>query len=342
MPATIPFQSVSSFTSSSTLSNFSGYTNASVSSPNLVLSGSFPCIWSNTPSDVQKIRVTAKPQNGLTIFCSSTAIDSNNFNGVCFEIKYIGNETLFRLYANPTSSTLSSESAASLISECPMPKSMSRNTSYEFELTVGRYGWQVTYLKNSKRVPLLQLPIFSSTAFPTSTIKNNFKIPQSKYCGVLNYGVAGSTVLVDSISTFYGGNQGNPYGIETTLLDCTSPPTQNPWQPSSFTNKLDAKTSITNFSINSGTSYLTIPQTITTGGNTGSAQFINSMSNTNGDGVSLDDIPVVIIKFDWINGETILSLDYDGTGTNYFFNSDIASAGTFKAVTEETNGLPMG
>lgn len=333
MPNFTSLISSSSFTSTEIAKYISGGYGFSASSGKAISNGTYSILMQQAPSNVQKVAVNAKPQNGLNIICCSTSyLGDSTFSGIVFSVKVVSGKTFFRLYGTNSSLSITKEGAASLISECPMPKSMSSNTSYQFELTTGRYGWQVTYLNGAKKIPLIQLPILSETSLTTSQTKNFFRASNAVYCGV-RADVAG--IEINSLTISYSGTQGNPYGIETALLDCTSPPTQNPWQPSYFTNKINAVGSLTGFSTSSSTGYLTLPVTAST--TTSSTLFINSLTNTNSDGVSNDDLPVVIIKFDYISGEPVISFDHGGVIKNLYFNSSI-DAGVAHAVSEETGG----
>jgi len=60
------------------------------------------------------------------------------------------------------------------------------------------------------------------------------------------------------------------------------------------------------------------------------------MTNANGDGITVEDIPVVVISFEVVSGDPILSLDHAGTVKNLYFNSQVTGSST--AFSEETGG----
>lgn len=289
-----------------------------------VSSGIYSVLPRPQPTNVHRVRVNAKPQDGLGIFCSATSYAGGNFQGILFEVKVSSGKTFFRLSAVSPSTSTTKESAASFISECPMPSSMSMGTAYEFELTTGRYGWQVTYLKNNKRVILIQLPVLSENSVSGSALSTYFKSNSATWCGVIT---SKSGVEVNSLAIWYGGNQGNPYGLSFNMFNCEGTNASNTtWNPSSFATNLTAASSLSG--INLTPAGLSLPQT--------KVSFIDSMTNANGDGITIDDIPVVVISFEVVSGDPIIALDHGGTVKNLYFNSQVSGAST--AFSEETGG----
>jgi hypothetical protein len=289
-----------------------------------VSSGAYSVLAKSQTTNVHRVRVNAKPQDGLGIFCSATSYASGNFQGILFEVKVASGKTFFRLSAVSPSTSITKESAASFISECPMPSSMSTGTAYEFELTTGRYGWQVTYLKNNKRVVLIQLPILSENSVSGSSLATYFKSNSATWCGVIT---SKSGVEVNSLAIWHGGNQGNPYGSSFNMFNCGGTAASNTtWNPSLFATNLTAAGALSG--LNLTTQGLSLNQS--------KVSFINSMTNANGDGITVEDIPVVVISFEVVSGDPILSLDHAGTVKNLYFNSQVTGAST--AFSEETGG----
>jgi hypothetical protein len=327
MPALTQDINSTAFTSTVIGNNYadSGYGFSAVNGK-AVSSGTYSVLARSQTTNVHRVRVNAKPQEGLGIFCSATNYASTpSFAGILFEVKVSSGKTFFRLSAISSSATVTKEAAGSLVSECPMPSSMSTSTAYEFELTTGRYGWQVTYLKNTKRAILIQLPILSESSISGSQTDTYFKSSSATWCGVVT---SKSGVKIDSLSIWYGGNQGNPYGATLNLFNCvgTASPSIN-FVPSSFATNLTAASSLAGFSLTSSGIVLSTTKT----------SFINSMTNATSDGISTEDIPVVVISFEVVSGNPVISLDHGGTTKNLYFNSTI-DGGTSHAFSEETGG----
>jgi hypothetical protein len=324
MPAQIQDINSTTFTSP-VISTYSdnGYGFSAVNGK-AVSSGSYSVLARYQPTNVHRVKVNAKPQEGLGIFCSATTYAGGIFEGILFEVKVSSGKTFFRLSAVSPSTTTTKEAVASLISECPMPASMSTGTAYDFELTTGRYGWQVTYLKNNKRTTLIQLPILSESSISGSQMATYFKNSNARWCGVIT---SKSGVEINSLSILYGGSQGNPYGSSFNMFNCTGTAgSSTTWNPSAFATNLTAASSLSG--LNLTTAGLSLPQT--------KVSFINSMTNVNGDGITIDDIPVVVISFEVVSGDPIIALDHGGTVKNLYFNSQVTGAST--AFSEETGG----
>jgi hypothetical protein len=71
-----------------------------------VSSGTYSVLAKSQTTNVHRVRVNAKPQDGLGIFCSATSYAGGNFQGILFEVKVASGKTFFRLSAvSPSTST---------------------------------------------------------------------------------------------------------------------------------------------------------------------------------------------------------------------------------------------
>ncbi len=262
--------------------------------------------------------------DGVALFCSAQG--TNGLTGMRAGIEYVGAETKIYMTAFPDNSTPFTSNSSHYI-EAPMPSIMSRSAQHTLRLMPSFAGWLLSLKVGASYKPILSIPYMSlSNAQSTLT---SLKTPTSTKCGVL---ATKNGVRVHSVIMYSVGSKFAPYGSDRMMY-------AHQFNGSTGFNASVGPSATPDDSYILGNT--TFPGHVEVSGrlqvsNTSPGQQVFIATANAPD---LLDQPVQVIKIGGYNGgQLAMKLVFAGTGRNIYINSDIASAGTFKAVTAETNG----
>jgi hypothetical protein len=273
---------------------------------------------------INGVEATVRVDDGIALFCSAQG--TNGLTGMRAGIEYVGSETKIYMTVFPNNSTPSTSRSSHYV-EAPMPSIMARGDQVTLRLMPSLAGWMLSIKVGSSYKNILSIPYLSFSAGEITL--TSLKTATSTKCGVIGTktGVRIYNVIMYSI-----GSRFAPYGSSKTMYSHTysGSGAHNPTTGASV--MPDDSYTVTNAAI-SGQNEISGRLQVTN--NSPVFQVLSISSN----GPDLFDQPVQIIKLgDYQSGQLAIKLSLAGTGKNIYINSDIASAGTFKAITVETNG----
>lgn len=301
--------------------------------------GSGGLLGANTPRPAQAVRCVMAVQDGAGLFCSTDSGGSGIFSsGIFFEIKYFGAETLLTLRArNPSLTSVNGPSGATIgVAEALLPSWMSRGATFTFFLNVNRYGWCVSALRGSTPVPLLELvhPLYSTvnphqggSGIPALLLDNASNVSAGFYA--TKNGVSCSTLMVAAVPIRGDSGQGFKTIYEDQFVGSPAVAGQYGAIPDGAAVADTAQAQ-----------FLTQVGPYKSGGalyapNTGALEIV---SPALGSATFEQQAQHVLSTQTTSGGQPAIKVTIGGSIRHIYLNSDIATPGTFRAVTIETNG----